>query len=116
MTMFKTTRTLLIATLAVAACFPIVAGARADEPKKAKNVILFIGDGDGFNSEIMGSYYHTGKPWGESYQNFPIVLGSATFSLHKHSNGVTEWDPVKEPEKNMGYNPEEFWKNPGNAN
>ena len=110
MNAFKSMRPAMIALLATALCVSFVSSARADEPKKAKNVILFIGDGNGFNSEIMGTYYHTGEPWAESYQNFPVVLGSATFSLHRHSNGVTEWDPVKEPEKNLGYSPKEFWK------
>lgn len=115
MSTFKNLRNLLVAILAVMVCVSIVSAANADEQKKAKNVILFIGDGNGFNSELMGTYYHTGKEWGEKYHKFPVKLGSATFALHKHSNGVTEWDPVAEPEKNMGYVEKEFWKNPGGA-
>lgn len=109
-------RNLALTLLAMTVCVAAIPEVRADEPNKAKNVILFIGDGDGFNSEVMGSYYNTGKAWGESYQQFPVILGSATFSLHKHSNGVTEWDPEKEPEKNMGYVSKEFWKDPSGAN
>ena len=108
----KNLRLFMTALLAVMVCASTLSSVRADDAKKAKNVILFIGDGDGFTSEILGSYYHTGEPWGEVYQKFPVILGSATFSLHKHSNGVTDWDPAGDPEKNMGYNPEQFWKDP----
>ena len=108
-----TLRAILFGALTFAFCAtPFVANADDAAPKKAKNVILFIGDGNGFNSEIHGTYYHTGEGLGgESYHKFPVVLGSATFMVHKHSDGTAVWDPLTEPEKNQGYVSKEFWKN-----
>ncbi|MGI6402471.1 MAG: alkaline phosphatase [Thermoguttaceae bacterium] len=108
-------RHFLIATLTVLLCVSAVVCVRADEPPKAKNVILFIADGAGFNSEVLGSYYRTGEAWGESYQNFPTILGVSTFAIHRSSNREVKWDPVKEPEMNAGYVPSEFWKDPSGA-
>lgn len=102
-----TLRSLLaIAALALCACY--VCNAQADEPQKAKNVILFIGDGMGFNSDHLGAYYRFGELNSQVYQKFPVVLGSATFNVHKHQNGVAEWNP----DTDFGYVPEEFWKGP----
>ena len=49
------------------AAFALILGASAfdvataQEAKKAKNVILFIGDGMGFNSDILGTYWRYGE-------------------------------------------------------
>lgn len=108
MTKFKM---LVVAALALTLCASSVVANAQDAPKKAKNVIVFLGDGNGFNSEALGTWYHHGEGLGaESYQKFPVVMASAPFMLHKHSDGTVEWDPVKDPEKNMGYVPKEFWK------
>lgn len=114
---FNALRRFFAAVLAVGACISFATVSYAQENGKgtAKNVILFIGDGDGFNSELLGTYYHTGKEWGEVYQSFPVFIGSATFCVHKHSNGSVEWDPVADPDKNFGYSPAEFWKGPDGA-
>ncbi len=99
-------RTLVLASLALTLC-AYAAGVNAAEPK-AKNVILFIGDGMGFNSDIMGSYWRTGEQYGLSYQQFPVRGAAATFCIHKHSNGVVEWDPKTDE----GYVEKEFWAGP----
>lgn len=102
-------RGLIVAGMALACC-AYAAVVNADEPK-AKNVILFIGDGMGYNSDIMGSYWRTGEEFGLPYQQFPVKGAAATFCIHKHSNGVVEWNP----ETDKGYVPEEFWKGPDGA-
>ena len=108
MTKFKM---LVVAALALTLCASSVVANAQDAPKKAKNVIVFLGDGNGFNSEALGTWYRHGEGLGaESYHKFPVVMASAPFMLHKHSDGTVEWDPVKDPEKNMGYVPKEFWK------
>ena len=109
------TRVLVLVFLASAFLALASDVAKADEPK-AKNVILFIADGNGYNSDIMGSYWRTGEEFGLEYNKFPVKGASAHFMLHKHSDGTVEWDPEKEPEKNMGYVGEEFWKVPQGAN
>ncbi|MBQ9813450.1 MAG: alkaline phosphatase [Thermoguttaceae bacterium] len=103
-------RGLVLASLAAALCFAVGGVANADEPQ-AKNVILFIGDGMGYNSDIMGSYWRTGKEFGLAYQKFPVKGAAATFCVHKHSNGVAEWNI----DEDFGYVPKEFWKGPGGA-
>lgn len=97
------------------ACFALALGvsvlsANAAEPQ-AKNVILFIADGMGYNSDIMGAYWRTGEADGLSYHKFPVKGAAATFSIHKHSNGDVSWDS----ENDKGYVGEEFWKDPDGA-
>ncbi|MCF0234927.1 MAG: alkaline phosphatase [Thermoguttaceae bacterium] len=74
-------------------------GANAQETKQAKNVILFIGDGMGFNSDLIGSYWRTGKAWGLPYQQFPVKFGSATFSVKPDYK-----------EDIQGYVPKQIWR------
>lgn len=76
--------------------------ATAQEAKKAKNVILFVGDGMGFNSDILGTYWRYGKPDAQSYHQFPVKLASATFAAEK----------AYDPEKDKGYAEEKAWKGP----
>ncbi|MDR3109928.1 MAG: alkaline phosphatase, partial [Planctomycetaceae bacterium] len=73
----------------------------ADTPK-AKNVILMIGDGMGFNSHIAGSYYRYGELGKQSVDSFPVHVGMTTFAQRK--GGV----PI--PAGERGYDPELFWK------
>ena len=116
MTITHKRQVLTVVLAAICASFFMVGEAvRGADAKKARNVILFIGDGNGFNSELMGTYYHTGKEWGEVYHKFPVVLGSAHFSIHTHSGGPKDWDPEGNPKDNLGYVPEEFWKGPEGA-
>ena len=72
---FNALRRFFAVVLAVGACISFATISYAQENAKgtAKNVILFIGDGDGFNSELLGTYYHTGKEWGEVYQSFDLL-------------------------------------------
>ena len=102
---------LIVASLTALFCFAISFVANAAEPQ-AKNVILFIADGMGYNSDIMGAYWRTGKPDGLAYQKFPVKGSAATFCIRKHSNGDVQWNP----ETDFGYVPEEFWKGPEGAN
>jgi alkaline phosphatase len=73
----------------------------ADKPT-AKNVILMIGDGMGFNSHVAGSYYRYGELGKQSVDSFPVHVGMTTFAQRKE--GV----PI--PEGERGYDPELFWK------
>jgi alkaline phosphatase len=102
---------LIVASLTALFCFATSFVANAAEPQ-AKNVILFIADGMGYNSDIMGAYWRTGKPDGLAYQKFPVKGSAATFCIRKHSNGDVQWNP----ETDFGYVPEEFWKGPEGAN
>jgi len=45
----------------------------------AKNVILLIGDGMGFNQMEAGSFYRYGHANGQAYRNFPMHLSMSTY-------------------------------------
>lgn len=70
------------------------------EKKPAKNVILMIGDGMGFNADIAGTYWRFGRVGAQRYHAFPKHLACSTFS-------VTRGD--YSPEKAQGYDPDLFW-------
>ncbi len=112
MSKFYSLRAVLTVCLFLTLCgFGSNTTAYADSPKQAKNVILFIGDGMGFNSDVAGTLWRYGEEDAQSYHKFPVKLGAATFCVHKHSNGVVEWNG----ETDKGYVPEEFWKGPDGA-
>ncbi|MDO4587078.1 MAG: alkaline phosphatase [Planctomycetia bacterium] len=71
--------------------------------QNAKNVILMIGDGFGFNTDIAGTYWRYGQANAQTYHKFPKHLGVMTFSISKEDYS---------PDKAQGYNPETIWKNP----
>ncbi|MDD3585858.1 MAG: alkaline phosphatase, partial [Thermoguttaceae bacterium] len=74
--------------------------AQDSSSRKAKNVILMIGDGMGFNSDLAGTYYRYGKEKAQSYHKFPKHLACTTFSITKEDFN---------PKEVKGYNPEVFW-------
>ena len=93
------------------AAFALILGASAfdvataQEAKKAKNVILVIGDGMGFNSDILGTYWRYGEPDAQSYHKFPVKFGAATFCVKE------EYDPKKDD----GYPVGKIWEGPESA-
>ena len=94
----------LVASVALAFCASAVFPTFGAE-KKAKNVILLIGDGMGFNCDAMDSYWRTGKASALSFQSFPVKGASATFCVHKHSDGRTDFNI----DTDKGYDPEKYW-------
>ncbi|MBN1457332.1 MAG: alkaline phosphatase [Sedimentisphaerales bacterium] len=54
----------------------------------AKNVILMISDGAGFNMFDSASYYQYGQLGRQIYDSFPIKLGCTTYSLDKQGRPV----------------------------
>ena len=46
---------------------------------RARNLILMIGDGMGFNHVAAGSYYRYGRDKGQIYHSFPVRLGMSTY-------------------------------------
>ncbi|MCL2347287.1 MAG: alkaline phosphatase [Planctomycetaceae bacterium] len=97
---------LLIAVAAMILFLSIpVRAENAAPPKKAKNVILMIGDGMGFNQTIAGAYWRYGKLGEMACDQFPVHCGVTTFS--------SKGGPV--PRHYEGYNPQTFWQNPKSA-
>ena len=75
-----------------------------DSPKKAKNVILMIGDGMGFNHHIIGSYWRNGELGKNSYESFPFHSASTTYCARTKG--------VEVPYHHPGYDPKVFWSGP----
>jgi alkaline phosphatase len=74
----------------------------------AKNVIILIGDGNGFNSEWAGTYYRYGEAGKQRYQAFPVTLGCTTYSRTNKE--------VELPADVTGYAPKVFWETIANGN
>lgn len=83
----KLNRSLLLFAIAVITICPIASAA------SAKNVILMISDGAGFNAFDCTSYYQHGKLGKQVYDKFPIRLGCTTYSADNPN----------------GYEPDKFW-------
>lgn len=77
------------------------------EAEKAKNVILFIGDGMGFNCDLAGTYYRYGEAGKQPYHSFPVLLGCTTFARAQAEKEI--------PSNVKGYDPAVFWETLGNG-
>ncbi len=82
---------------------------QTDSGKAAKNVILMIGDGMGFNAVELGRLYQKSLavaenqlPFYDDPSKFPVYLGVTTFMLD--SDPKTNLDPDK------AYNPDYYWE------
>ena len=76
---------------------PSVTGATA--PLTARNVILMIDDGAGYNHHLAGSLYDKGQPGAEAYNAFPVQVAVATYSygdvpVNGCEGGVVGYDPA----------------------
>jgi len=96
-----TKRLLIVWTLAL---FFLPVTVFAQDYPKAKNVIIMIGDGMGFNSDLAGTYYRYGEAERQSYHSFPVRLGCTTYSQAKADKPI--------PADCKGYDPEVFWQSP----
>jgi len=79
-----------------------------DSPKKAKNVILMIGDGMGFNQHLIGSYWRHGELGRIPCDSFPFHCAATTFAA-KGKN-------IEVPQHYAGYDPRAFWNGPTGMN
>jgi alkaline phosphatase len=81
------------------------AGAAAAAPDKplARNVILLLDDGGGYNQHEAGSLYDTGERAGEVYQeDFPFQKAMSTYSYGTYG-------PTGCPAEPVGYDPAKAW-------
>ena len=95
-------RTLLIALLIVAISATSVTAAPAAGPKQpiAKNIIVMISDGWGYNHLDAVSYYEYGKDARQIYNRFPFQTAITTYMAYKF-----ETDPCY----GWGYDPALAW-------
>jgi alkaline phosphatase len=92
---------LAVVSLCAAALAGLGAGAAAadDEPPVAKNVIVMVADGWGFNHDAAGSYYATGKAGARVWNKFPTDRAMSTYMAYSST----------EPCYGVGYDPVEVW-------
>ena len=96
----------------LAATIPLVLGTpsgvaapaqAAENPKPlAKNVILLVDDGAGYNHHAAGSMYDTGLAEGEAYNDFPFQKAVSTHSYGDVEVGTCPAEPT-------GYDPAAAW-------
>lgn len=77
--------------------------------QNAKNVILMVADGAGYNSFLCSSYFEHGRAKGHVYDDFPVRLACTTWSLHGDASpggyGPNQlWNPERLSENGSGYN------------
>ncbi len=94
--------TAILLTIALSLPGPAAdAGSGARGPL-AKNVIVLIDDGAGYNHHVAGSLYDTGDPTGEAYNDFPFQ-----FAMKTDSYGDVALNAC--PPETFGYDPELAW-------
>jgi alkaline phosphatase len=79
----KATAAALASVLVLAAGSQLNASALENRTKKpiAKNVIIMISDGWGYNQIAATDYYQYGKLGTQSYESFPFQMGMSTYSV-----------------------------------
>jgi alkaline phosphatase len=65
--------------------------AKHTPPSKAKNVIVMISDGTGYNTWTAGDYWEKGKTGTQTFEQFPVKLGVSTFPLNGSYSSATAW-------------------------
>ncbi len=66
----------LIVVVVLIAAFATTAAALGSNPppENAKNVIIMIADGSGFNQYLMADYYENGRTGKQPYEKFPVQV------------------------------------------
>ena len=57
----------------------------------AKNVIIMISDGTGYNTWMAGDYWERGVFGKQPFEKFPVKLGVSTFPLNGSYDPLTAW-------------------------
>ena len=91
----------VLAALTLAAAAPAVAKKAPKAP--AKNVIVMIADGFGFNHNDAGSYYEYGKDTRQVWNRFPFQFAMSTYMLY----------PGGDPCEGVAYDPAAAWSDFG---
>ncbi len=68
------------------------------KPTSAKNIIVMISDGCGYNHVDAASLFEHGKTGVQVYESFPFRAGMSTYSYNKGASGqltLGEYDPSK---------------------
>lgn len=89
----KATAAALTSVLVLAAGSQLSASALENKTKKpiAKNVIVMISDGWGYNQIAATDYYQYGKLGTQLYESFPFQMGMSTYSVGSY-DPTAAWD------------------------
>lgn len=79
---------LLVLALAVAAVPEGRALACDSGHRKAKNIILMIGDGIGYNHVEAADFYQAGRKGVQAYERFPVRMAMSTYE-YELVDGIT---------------------------
>ncbi len=82
---------LLIALVAVLVLSMFAATALAVTPQNAKNVIVMIADGCGYNTFLAGNYYQYGEAGKQVYDQFPTKYAVSTYAFGGAYNPAKFW-------------------------
>ena len=83
---------LIVFLILVIGITPALAAPAGKPPKPAaKNVIVMIGDGYGFNHHTAASYYEYGKAARQVYFRFPFQFAMSTYSYFCDYDPVMAW-------------------------
>ncbi len=80
----------LAATATIALADDADAKAKAAKPR-AKNVIVLISDGMGYNHMMAGDYFQYGATGVQKYQKFPVRVGMSTYSYYGSYDPFQAW-------------------------
>jgi len=84
---------LLVLVLVLCVCTASALAASSTKPNKplAKNVIIMVADGQGYNHFLVGDYYQYGKAGTQVYEKFPVRLGVSTFCYSGWYDPLAAW-------------------------
>ena len=82
---------LLVALVAVLVLSMFAATAFAVTPQNAKNVIVMIADGCGYNTFLAGNYYQYGEAGKQVYDQFPTKYAVSTYAFGGAYNPTKFW-------------------------
>ncbi|MFW6286333.1 MAG: alkaline phosphatase, partial [Candidatus Sumerlaeota bacterium] len=85
------TMVVLLAVLLASACSQTLQGG-IETDKRAKNVIVFIGDGMGFNHEDAASCFATGEKDNLTHQKLPVSLAMSTWAAGGSYDPAMMWE------------------------
>lgn len=87
---------MIVAAITTSSGLVAQAKGRVDVPKPAKNVIVLISDGAGYNHVDAANLYQFGATRMQSYERFPFQFGMSTYSHGAPWNGpLGSYDPAQ---------------------
>ncbi len=90
------TRSVLMVVLVAMLVLCMFAATALAGGDSAKNVIIMITDGCGYNCVLATDYYQYGAAGTQAYERFPVQLGVSTYPAGGHYNPYLAWTDFNE--------------------